>query len=82
MTTLFTTPVRQGMGDKSLRKEQRESYCVQRRGATFWLYSQYYTRSTWRYLEGWQTCQCLSSCPDTQVSREHPWLKSAGWDTS
>lgn len=40
MTTIFTAPVTQQMDDKSPRKEQRESYRIQRRGATFWLCNQ------------------------------------------
>lgn len=52
MTTISTALVSQGMGDKYLSKKQRESYGIQgRREATFWLYSQYFTRSTWSYLE-------------------------------
>lgn len=81
MITIFTPPLIWGMGDKSLRKEQRKSSCFQRRRATSWLYYQYSARSTWRYLEGWQTCQGLSSCLDTQVSREHPWPECVGRDT-
>lgn len=70
------------MGNKSLREEQRESYWVQSRGPPFQLYSEFCTRSTWRHLEGWQTCQGLGSSPDTHSSREHPWPQSAGWDAS
>jgi hypothetical protein len=53
MTTIFTAPVIQGMGDKSLRKKQRESHCTRRgRDTNFWLYIWHFTESTWRYLEG------------------------------
>lgn len=57
------------MGNKSLREEQRESYWVQSRGAPFQPSREFCTRSTWRHLEGWQTCQGLGSRPDAHNSR-------------
>lgn len=83
MTAIFTAPVIQKMGDKSLRKKSTRKAIAPEEKRSYLLASQavFYKKHT-ELFRRWQTCWCLSSCLDTQVSREHPWPKSVGRDTS